>query len=43
MSWLKTPMIPNIDNANVKALFEEGLEIFKAYETHAEMMIKTLQ
>ncbi|WP_299724234.1 DUF4142 domain-containing protein [uncultured Tateyamaria sp.] len=35
-------MIPNIDNAEVKALFEEGLEIFKAHEKHAEMMVKKL-
>lgn len=36
-------MIPNIDNAEVKALFEQGLEIFKAHEHHAEMMVKALQ
>lgn len=35
--------IPNIDNAEVKALFEQGLEIFKAHEHHAEMMVKGLQ
>ncbi|WP_169543933.1 DUF4142 domain-containing protein [Sneathiella aquimaris] len=35
--------IPNIENAEVKALFEEGLKIFKAHEGHAEMMVKTLQ
>ena len=32
--------IPNIDNAEVKALFEAGLEIFKAHQGHAEMMGK---
>ena len=32
--------IPNIDNAEVKALFEAGLEIFKAHQGHAEMMVK---
>lgn len=32
--------IPNIENAEVKALFEAGLEIFKAHEAHAEMMVK---
>ena len=32
--------IPNIDNAEVKALFEAGLEIFKAHQRHAEMMVK---
>lgn len=36
-------MIPNIDNAEVKALFEQGLEIFKAHEKHAEMMVKGLK
>ncbi|GGX64138.1 membrane protein [Tateyamaria omphalii] len=36
-------MIPNIDNAEVKALFEQGLEIFKAHERHAEMMVKGLK
>ncbi|MEM8750279.1 MAG: DUF4142 domain-containing protein [Pseudomonadota bacterium] len=35
--------IPNIENAEVKALFEEGLKIFKAHETHAEMMVKSLK
>lgn len=34
--------IPNIDNAEVKALFEEGLKIFKVHEAHAEMMVKAL-
>ena len=40
---VETTMIPNIDNAEVKALFEQGLEIFKAHERHAEMMVKALQ
>lgn len=40
---VENTMIPNIDNAEVKALFEEGLQIFKAHETHAEMMVKALQ
>lgn len=35
--------IPNIENAEVKALFEAGYEIFKAHEHHAEMMVKKLQ
>jgi putative membrane protein len=34
--------IPNIENAEVKALFVEGLKIFKAHEKHAEMMVKAL-
>lgn len=32
--------IPNIENAEVKALFEAGLEIFQAHEGHAEMMVE---
>ena len=40
---VENTMIPNIDNAEVKALFEQGLEIFKAHEGHAEMMVKALQ
>lgn len=40
---VENTMIPNIDNAEVKALFEQGLEIFKAHEVHAEMMVKALQ
>ena len=35
--------IPNIENAEVKALFEEGLKIFKVHEGHAEMMVKALK
>lgn len=35
--------IPNIDNAEVKALFEAGLQIFKTHEGHADMMVKNLQ
>ena len=35
--------IPNIENAEVKALFEAGLKIFKAHEEHAEMMVKSLK
>ncbi len=34
--------IPNIQNAEVKALFEAGLKIFKAHEKHAQMMVDTL-
>ena len=34
--------IPNIENAEVKALFEAGLKIFKAHEQHAQMMVKGL-
>ena len=35
--------IPNIDNAEVKALFEAGLKIFKVHEGHASMMVKKLK
>ena len=34
--------IPNIDNAEVKALFKQALVIFKAHEKHAEMMVASL-
>ncbi|MGI9512545.1 MAG: DUF4142 domain-containing protein [Anderseniella sp.] len=34
--------IPNIENAEVKSLFETGLKIFKAHEHHAEMMVKAV-
>ena len=39
---VENAFIPNIENAEVKALFEAGLEIFKAHEGHAEMMVKAL-
>lgn len=35
--------IPNIDHPEVKALFEQGLEIFRVHETHAEMMVEQLK
>ncbi len=35
--------IPNIENPEVKALFEEALVIFKAHERHAEKMVKALK
>ena len=31
--------IPNIDNAEVKALFEQAIVIFKAHEADAETMV----
>ena len=40
---VENTMIPNIENAEVRALFEQGLEIFKAHERHAEMMVKALK
>ena len=39
---VENAFIPNIENAEVKALFEAGLKIFKAHEGHAEMMVKSL-
>ena len=35
--------IPNIEHADVKALFEQGLEIFLAHEAHAEAMVESLK
>jgi putative membrane protein len=35
--------IPNIENPEVKALFEQGLLIFRAHEKHAAMMVKSLK
>jgi len=35
--------IPNIDNAEVKSLFEAGLEIFLAHQAHAEKMVENLK
>lgn len=40
---VENTFIPNIDNGEVKALFEAGLKIFKAHEHHAEMMVKKLK
>ena len=34
--------LPNIDNAEVKTLFQAGYEIFRAHEKHAEMMVDKL-
>ena len=35
--------IPNIDHPEVKALFQQGLEIFLVHEGHAEMMVEGLK
>ena len=35
--------IPNIENAEVKALFVQGNEIFKAHEKHAAMMVEAVK
>ncbi len=40
---VENTMIPNIDNGEVRDLFVQGLEIFKAHEHHAEKMVKALQ
>jgi putative membrane protein len=37
---VENTFIPNIENAEVKALFEAGLEIFKAHQGHAAMMVE---
>lgn len=39
---VENAFIPNIENPEVKALFEEALIIFKAHEKHAEMMVQSL-
>jgi putative membrane protein len=35
--------IPNIENPELKALFEQALKIFKAHEQHAEKMVASLK
>jgi putative membrane protein len=35
--------IPNIENAEVKALFRDALVIFKAHELHAQQMVDALE
>tara|TARA_R110002073_G_scaffold85978_26_gene204338 strand:- start:836 stop:1141 length:306 start_codon:yes stop_codon:yes gene_type:complete len=40
---VENAFIPNIENAEVKALFNAGIEIFKVHEGHAAMMIKSLK
>ena len=40
---VEATFIPNIENADVKALFQEALVIFKAHEQHAGMMVKSLE
>lgn len=39
---VENSFIPNIENEEVKELFKAGLEIFKAHESHAEMMVRRL-
>lgn len=40
---VENAFIPNIENAEVKALFEAGLEIFKAHEAAAELMVAAVK
>jgi len=40
---VENAFIPNIDNAEVKELFEAGLKIFKQHEEHAVMMVEKLK
>jgi putative membrane protein len=40
---VESTFIPNIQNTEVKALFEQALEIFKAHEKHAEKMVASLE
>jgi len=39
---IEKTFIPNIDNAEVKALFKTGLGIFKAHELHAQQVVSKL-
>lgn len=39
---VKNSFIPNIENKDVKALFEAGLKIFQTHQSHAEMMVSQL-
>lgn len=40
---VENSFIPNIENAEVKALFEAGLKIFKTHENHAEMVVQSIK
>jgi putative membrane protein len=39
---VENTFVPNIENAEVKALFKQGLEIFKVQEGHAADMVRAL-
>lgn len=39
---MSTAFIPNIENSEVKKLFEAGYKIFLAHEAHAERMVGSL-
>ena len=40
---MSTAFIPNIENAEVKDLFEAGYKIFLTHEAHAENMVRSLK
>jgi len=40
---IENSFIPNIENEEVKALFETGLAIFKAHEIHAEQVVNKIR
>lgn len=40
---VETIFIPNAQNAELKALLQAGLEIFKVHQGHAEAMVKAVQ
>ena len=40
---VENEFIPNIENAEVKALFEQGLKIFKVHEQHAKATVANLK
>ena len=42
-SLVENAFIPNIENAEVKALFKTGLQIFRMHEQHAVKMVNKLQ
>ncbi len=40
---VENAFIPNIENSEVKTLFKAGLEIFKAHQNHADMMVRKVK
>jgi putative membrane protein len=40
---VENAFIPNIENVDVKQLFETGLEIFQVHENHASMMVEKIK
>lgn len=40
---VETKFLPNIENAEVKALFKAGLQIFRSHEVHAVKMVDRLK